>query len=75
MQFTPNPSNGNLTITTTNDDVYNYTITNLLGVVIKKGSIQNKAEINLSAESKGMYFVNVINTQTNEQTKQTIVIQ
>lgn len=59
----------------TSKSLLSYVITNLLGVVIKKGSIQNKAEVNLSAESKGMYFVSVINTQTNIQNKQTIVIQ
>jgi hypothetical protein len=54
----PNPSNGVFSIanTLTNDNI-NYSVTNILGSVILSGKFTSTKNIDISSQSKGIYFI------------------
>jgi PKD repeat protein len=54
----PNPSNGvfNVATTLSNDNI-NYSVTNILGATIATGKFNSSKNIDLSSQSKGVYFI------------------
>ncbi|MCF6130461.1 T9SS type A sorting domain-containing protein [Flavobacterium sp. AS60] len=58
----PNPSNGVFNIVTNWDNSEKkYSITNLVGLVVKKGYLNNTMSIDLSDVSSGVYILNITN--------------
>ena len=69
----PNPSNGVFSIenSLTNDNI-NYTVTNILGSTVSAGKFTNSKNIDLSSQSKGIYFITFEN-KGNKITKKIIL--
>ena len=59
----PNPSNGMVAIKIPgNIDPIQYSLVNSVGQVVLEGSANNNEQINVSSLAKGIYFVNIFNT-------------
>ncbi|MDP3555958.1 MAG: T9SS type A sorting domain-containing protein [Bacteroidota bacterium] len=69
----PNPTSGMFSVATTliNDNI-NYTVTNILGSTILVGKFNNSKNIDLSSQSKGVYFITFENNG-NKMTKKIIL--
>lgn len=69
----PNPSNGVFSIenSLTNDNI-NYTVTNILGSIVADGKFTSSKNIDLSNQSKGIYFITFEN-KGNKITKKIIL--
>lgn len=61
----PNPSNGQFTMTVSDGLAYNYEIVSSSGKLIDKSSFTGQVDINMQAESNGVYFVRVFNEKHN----------
>ena len=60
VQVYPNPNNGKFTIQSLDENILSYTITNSLGEIILQEKInQDFLELDLSAQSKGLYFISI----------------
>lgn len=69
----PNPSTGVVHFDFEEDNTYIYTITNVLGNVLKTGAISPSAnEIDLQDLTAGVYFLN-INSSNYKQTERIIL--
>jgi hypothetical protein len=54
----PNPSNGVINIVTTlSNDNINYSVTNILGSTVSNGKFNSTKSVDLSGQSKGIYFI------------------
>ena len=70
----PNPSNGIFTIKTNNTSVSQLEIYNVLGEKIYKSAVINaQIEIDLSKQSKGVYFVQMVDDKNTILTKKIII--
>jgi autotransporter-associated beta strand protein len=71
----PNPANNvlNLSLTTTKEDNYNFTIYNQLGAEVNAGSLDFNAKrthaLNIENLSSGVYFIQVKNGKTSQTIK------
>ena len=60
IQLYPNPNNGKFTIQSLDEMTLSYTITNSLGEIILQEKVNTDfLELDLSAQSKGLYFINM----------------
>jgi hypothetical protein len=57
----PNPANTIIMLHCSRETEYAFSITNILGEKVLKGSINKNAEINISALNNGVYFITVLN--------------
>ncbi len=73
----PNPANDLLNIDiTNNDEVYTYSIFNILGQIIRKGLIYNGANsISLNNIVTGIYFVKIEDNTTNNSIVNKLIIK
>ena len=69
----PNPSNGVFSVSNSvNNDNINYTVTNILGSTVVSGKFNNSKNVDLSAQSKGIYFI-TFESNGNKITKKIII--
>lgn len=69
----PNPSNGVFSVATTlSNDNINYSVTNILGSTISTGKFNSTKNIDLSSQSKGIYFI-TFESNGNKMTKKIIL--
>lgn len=73
----PNPARTAVTIETTINQPYLIQFTNLLGEIVftSVGSISNTTTINVGTLPKGIYIVQIINTENNTIGRQRLVMQ
>ncbi|MBA3705514.1 MAG: T9SS type A sorting domain-containing protein [Bacteroidetes bacterium] len=73
LSIYPNPSNGKFQLTSNDMKERIFEITDVLGSVILKSEIKNETtEMDLSAQSKGIYFVKISDTKGNSIIKKII---
>ncbi len=63
----PNPATDAITISTNSSSVNKYTLVDILGKIIESGNLVNEEHINVSALSKGLYFVKVSDDKGKNQ--------
>ncbi|MBA2613526.1 MAG: T9SS type A sorting domain-containing protein [Bacteroidetes bacterium] len=69
----PNPSNGVFSIANSlSNENINFTVTNILGSAVLTGKFNSSKNIDLSAQSKGIYFITFENSG-NKMTKKIII--
>ncbi len=61
----PNPTNGNFTIEFTNDITADVVIMDITGKDVYSNTIHKSGDINVSSFQKGMYFVRILDTTSN----------
>lgn len=68
--------NGNriFKLTESNNNVYTYSVINVLGVNVVKGEFTGSTELNLSHLPKGVYMVNFNNNATGEISKKSLIL-
>jgi hypothetical protein len=59
VKLFPNPSNGNITLQTADDLIYNVTVYNLLGEKVFESSVSNNQTLNLAHLSSATYIVHI----------------
>ena len=57
-----------------NNNVYTYSVINVLGVNVDKGQFTGNTELNLSQLPKGVYMVNFNNRTTGEISKKSLIL-
>ena len=65
----PNPSNGEINISSFNNSNYNVKITNYLGDLILSKSLNENSSFDLSEYSKGIYLIEISNDNISENHK------
>lgn len=65
----PNPTNGKFTISVAQPEKTNYYIHNTLGQVVASGAITVSNEIDISAQTKGMYYLYITNSNATSVSK------
>ena len=69
----PNPTNGNLTISTSNTDALFYRVEDIYGrEIISKNKFSKKVELDLSEHSNGIYLV-IIENESGERIVKRVV--
>lgn len=69
----PNPNNGVFSVSTTlSNDNINYSVTNILGSIVSTGKFNSSKNIDLSSQSKGIYFI-TFESNGNKMTKKIVV--
>ncbi|MEX2349449.1 MAG: T9SS type A sorting domain-containing protein [Flavobacteriaceae bacterium] len=72
----PNPSTGIVNISNTSGSELNYEVYNVLGQVITKGdNANNLFSIDLSQNTSGLYFVKLVDAQTNRATTKKLLLK
>ncbi|RZJ27740.1 MAG: T9SS type A sorting domain-containing protein, partial [Flavobacterium sp.] len=61
IRIAPNPATNSLSVSLNNADEINYTITNVLGNILKKGTISgtDNLELDVTGYSSGTYFIRI----------------
>ena len=60
--------------TALNNNVYAYSVINVLGINVAKGEFTSRTEIDLSHLPKGIYIVNFNNHSTREISKKSLIL-
>ncbi len=72
----PNPSTGMVNISNATGNSLSYEVYNVLGQAVSKGNVNGVNHIlNLSGSSAGLYFVKLMDVQTNQTTTKKLVIK
>ncbi len=66
VQIYPNPANGFVTIHANSDEIRQMEIYTVSGKLVSAKSIQQNETLNLTALNKGVYFVKIIEMNTNQ---------
>lgn len=74
VKLFPNPSNGNITIQTDDDLIYNVTVYNLLGEKVFESSVLNKQSINLNNLTSATYIIHIQNNGNLIKTERISII-
>ena len=74
LRIYPNPTSGRMKFELPDRGVFDYTIFNHLGQPVFNGQIENGAEINLSNQPNGMYFIIVKDEEKFLGTRRIVVL-
>lgn len=74
VKLFPNPSNGNMTLQTDDDLIYNITVYNLLGEKVFESNVSNKQSINLNNLTSATYIVHIQNNGNLIKTERISII-
>ena len=75
MNFSPNPSTGEVTFTFNNSDLHKVEIIDILGKVITKEVVTSGQVLNLSDQKKGIYFVRVSDKSGRNVSTQKLILE
>lgn len=70
----PNPSTGKINLTVPHNNICTYSVSNVFGLTVANGEFNTKIELDLSHLPKGVYLLNINNTNTGEVTKKSVIL-
>lgn len=73
VKLMPNPNNGTFKLEIGDDNLYDVTISNLIGEVVATAKVQKEHNFNLSDAAKGIYLVNIRKNTASKTLKFTLI--